>query len=249
MGEPVSQAGIILFLRLLAAHCIVDFLFQTETWLKDRRRRRWASPWLYVHGFLAGLAAYAFAACWKAVWIPALVMGTHVLLDGLKSKTDDSNRSFLLDQIGHLAVLAAVWVILSDLTLNEALAGIGRTISSLAFWTLSTAYILVIWPAGVWIRKMTAPWWKQLNKHSSGELESAGLWIGRLERILILTFMLLSHIEAIGFLIAAKSILRFGEMKKEESRKEAEYVLIGTMLSILFALVVGLGARRIMRIG
>ncbi len=70
-------------------------------------------------------------------------------------------------------------------------------------------------------------------------LDEGGLWIGRLERFLVLTFILLNHFEAIGFLVAAKSILRYGEISRGGARSEAEYVLIGTMMSFAAAIVVG----------
>ena len=44
----------------------------------------------------------------------------------------------------------------------------------------------------------------------------------------------------IGFLIAAKSILRFGEIKERKDRMFAEYVLIGTLLSFTWVLVVAI---------
>jgi len=66
-------------------------------------------------------------------------------------------------------------------------------------------------------------------------LRNAGRLIGITERFLVLTFMLLNQFAAIGFLIAAKSILRF---QGKESIK-TEYVLIGTMLS--FGLAIGTG--------
>ena len=68
------------------------------------------------------------------------------------------------------------------------------------------------------------------NFHS-GEL------IGWLERGLILLFVVLSQYEAIGFLVAAKSILRFGEASKDE---KSEYVLTGTLLSLAIAVCLGL---------
>jgi hypothetical protein len=46
--------------------------------------------------------------------------------------------------------------------------------------------------------------------------------------------------EAIGFLIAAKSILRFTDMKGNNLRKEAEYVLIGTLMSFTCSIITGL---------
>jgi hypothetical protein len=110
--------------------------------------------------------------------------------------------------------------------------------SNTKLWTLSLAYITVIWPAGLWLGKITEPWRKELDKSRFQGLEKAGLWIGRLERILILTFVLLNRYEAIGFLIAAKSILRFSEIKSSNDRKEAEYILVGTMLSFVFAILI-----------
>ena len=69
------------------------------------------------------------------------------------------------------------------------------------------------------------------NFHS-GEL------IGQLERGLILVFVIMSQYEAIGFLIAAKSILRFSEASKGDEK--SEYVLTGTLLSLAIALCLGI---------
>ena len=69
------------------------------------------------------------------------------------------------------------------------------------------------------------------NFHS-GEL------IGWLERGLILLFVILSQYEAIGFLVAAKSILRFNEASKGDEK--SEYVLTGTLLSLAIALCLGI---------
>ena len=71
-------------------------------------------------------------------------------------------------------------------------------------------------------------------------LQNAGNYIGILERIFVVTFILLNEFEAIGFLLAAKSIFRFGDLKKVKDRKLTEYVLIGTLLSFGIAILVGL---------
>lgn len=71
---------------------------------------------------------------------------------------------------------------------------------------------------------------------TDADLEKAGRLIGSLERILTLTFVILGEFEAVGFLIAAKSILRF----KDGDTKKTEYVLIGTMLSFVIAIGIGI---------
>ena len=78
---------------------------------------------------------------------------------------------------------------------------------------------------------------------SSISLNEAGKWIGIFERILVFTFVITGHFEGIGFLIAAKSILRFNDIKGNEARKEAEYILIGTLMSFAMSIIVGLVVR------
>jgi hypothetical protein len=59
-----------------------------------------------------------------------------------------------------------------------------------------------------------------------------------LERILVMLLVLMEQPNGIGFLIAAKSILRFGEIKDANQRKVAEYIIIGTFLSFGWALLI-----------
>lgn len=117
-------------------------------------------------------------------------------------------------------------------------------LTSQKIWIVILAYLIVIWPAGIFVERFTAPWRIVINAAHESGLERAGMWIGRLERTLILTFILLARYDAIGFLIAAKSILRFGETRSADSRKESEYILIGTMMSFAIGIGIGLLAKR-----
>ena len=74
------------------------------------------------------------------------------------------------------------------------------------------------------------------DKQAKDSNFKAGALIGSIERWLIVFFMLLHQYEAIGFLIAAKSILRFRETQESE---KSEYVLAGTLTSIAIAVVCG----------
>jgi hypothetical protein len=75
----------------------------------------------------------------------------------------------------------------------------------------------------------------EIHYNDTNDLPNAGKLIGIIERFLVLTFILLNQYAAVGFLIAAKSILRF---KPDETLK-TEYVLIGTMLSFGIAIAIG----------
>ena len=61
-----------------------------------------------------------------------------------------------------------------------------------------------------------------------------------LERLLVFGFIVLQQWPAIGWLIAAKSILRFSDLSRAKDRKLTEYVLIGTLLSFSLAIFIGL---------
>ena len=71
-------------------------------------------------------------------------------------------------------------------------------------------------------------------------IKNAGALIGNLERILTIIFVIIGQYEAIGFIIAAKSILRF----KDTDTAKTEYVLAGTFLSFGIALLCGLMATK-----
>ena len=76
-----------------------------------------------------------------------------------------------------------------------------------------------------------------MDNNNHGNFHSGGI-IGIAERSLMILFVVLGQYEAIGFLVAAKSILRFGESNSGDEK--SEYVLTGTLLSLIIALVLGL---------
>ena len=50
----------------------------------------------------------------------------------------------------------------------------------------------------------------------------------------------MNHWEAVGFLITAKSVFRFGDLKESKHRKLTEYILIGTLISFGIAIITGI---------
>ena len=60
-----------------------------------------------------------------------------------------------------------------------------------------------------------------------------GRVIGFLERIFVVLFILMGQYTAIGFVLAAKGVVRYPEFG---NRNFAEYILIGTLLSVLMAM-------------
>ena len=76
------------------------------------------------------------------------------------------------------------------------------------------------------------------TKTSGRGLKNGGKVIGQLERSLIFLFILMGQLSGIGFLIAAKSVFRFGEVKDPRHRMEAEYIIIGTLMSFGYGMLI-----------
>lgn len=72
------------------------------------------------------------------------------------------------------------------------------------------------------------------SSSNSQSLPKAGQWIGYIERMLILTFVFVGSFEGVGFLLAAKSVFRFGELNNAKEIRTTEYVLIGYTCKFLY---------------
>ncbi|WP_321473102.1 hypothetical protein [uncultured Paludibaculum sp.] len=96
--------------------------------------------------------------------------------------------------------------------------------------------IVCVSVGGNLIAGIMRPFTDEIRGDDIAGLAQGGRYIGWLERILVLLLVLIEQPNGIGFLIAAKSILRFGEIKEPGQRKVAEYIIIGTFISFGWAL-------------
>jgi len=93
--------------------------------------------------------------------------------------------------------------------------------------------LLTVWVGGFVVAWIVRPYALQLDEDAG--LSDGGRIIGYAERLLIFVFVLAGAPSAIGFLVTAKSIFRFGEVTGEAKRKQAEYIIIGTLVSFAYA--------------
>ncbi len=231
--------NLILFLRMLVVHFLMDFVLKGESWKEEIDRKGLKSSRLYIHAAFSAILFYLFSTLFNVLWFPVIVFISRVLFDGIKL-SKDKGRQLLFSQLGKIAVLAVCFIVFENKGLSYGVKLFLSPGVSYKFWILALSYILIFWPVGFLIGQLTEQWRGQLKRESLEGLGKAGLWIGRLERLLILTFVLINRFEAIGFLIAAKSIFRFGEITNPEDRKVAEYILIGTLLSVVTAIFMGI---------
>lgn len=224
-------------LRLILAHVLTDFVFQPTSWISDRNRRKHKSVKLYLHAGITAIVAYLLSGLWAAIWIPVVIFVTHLIIDIWKSRRPATARYFLIDQFAHLLVIGAIWLTFFNLWTHLGLALLS-CLTDNQFLATTAGYLIVTWPLGILIGIATERWRNEPGVNTDG-LAKAGMWIGFFERFLIFTFILIDQYTAIGFLIAAKSVLRFND-KENSTQKKTEYVLIGTLMSFSASLVLGL---------
>ncbi|MCX7985867.1 MAG: hypothetical protein N2662_02875, partial [Bacteroidales bacterium] len=73
-------------------------------------------------------------------------------------------------------------------------------------------------------------------------------YIGIFERLLMFVFILYNQWAAIGLLVTAKSVFRFGDLRNSSDRKLTEYILLGSLISMLWAVTISLSYLKIIEI-
>lgn len=226
-------------IKLFLVHAIADFALQPNSWVKDKVKNKLQSKYLYIHVFLHGILTYIVVAEWNNFALPIVIMLVHFIIDALKLYRPKSFKWFLIDQVVHILSLVIIWMLLYQQT--EGLIKFFKNLfSTNEFWLITLSYIIVLHPTSILIYQATKKWQKKIRKTEGKGLKNAGKWIGMIERILVLTFILINQFAAVGFLLAAKSIFRFGDLTGKKDRKLTEYVLIGTLLSFSITILIGI---------
>lgn len=227
----------IILVKLFLAHLLGDFMFQPLSWIKEKETKRILSFRLFLHLLVHGLLICT--VLWEVkYWKLALaVMLTHGLIDLIKLYSQKNNNRplwFAIDQGLHGLSLAVLWHLFfkPQIELNPAFIEL--------IWVYTVALVFVSAVSSTTLQVLMSHWTNALDADVEKSLKNAGKYIGVLERLFVFTFVIIGYWEGIGFLLASKSIFRFGDLKKSKDRKLTEYVLIGTLLSFAMAVAAGL---------
>jgi Protein of unknown function (DUF3307) len=213
---------------LLLAHVLADFVFQPD-WMVARKREPLV---LAAHGGVVLLTAVAATGSLDLglLWLVAV----HVAVDALKALGGRGLRPFLLDQAAHLVVLASLAHARPGIWAEGLWAGMDVLPGVML---ILAGAIIAARAGGFAVGLLMEPFAAKLPAEISAEsLPGAGRVIGQLERGLIFALVLMGQPQGVGLLIAAKSILRFGAVR--DDRALSEYVIIGTLASFAWALLV-----------
>ncbi|MGO4918979.1 DUF3307 domain-containing protein [Maribacter spongiicola] len=226
----------LIFIKLVLAHLIGDFVLQPTRWVLHKQSNKITSKFLYVH-VLLHFSLYMLFLWDLSLWKIALVVTVaHFGIDVLKlyMNTLFKNKSipFFIDQLLHILVIYSC-AFYTDLYEHTLL------LFENLDWYLVTAIVFVTYPAAIIMGMILEGMSTQIETdHKS--LPNAGKYIGIIERLFVLIFIVIGRWEVIGLLIAAKSVFRFNDLKERNNRKLTEYILIGTLVSFGLAILAGL---------
>ena len=231
----------VLLLWLLLAHIATDFIFQTKKLVDDKYQKQFNSSFLYAHGFIAALGFWLASGFKLSIWLAILGGVSHLIIDIIKIRFDKSRnfKAFIIDQLAHLVTVFLIWLLLvKKRYLIYKVAD--QLMTDYKLMLIIIGVVFVIWPASFIIKffiQGILPKQSPESEPSTAneqEAENAGRYIGIFERVIIFFLVLLGQYQAIGFLITGKSIIRMN------SKKQTEYVLVGTLISYVLAICTGI---------
>ncbi len=228
---------VLLTLQLVLAHILGDFVFQPKKWVVDKNEKKQLSKYLYAHILIHAIALLIILQFNWNYWAGILIiLVSHFFIDlvkvNLKEKINTS-LLFISDQLAHLVIIALVVYFYTPYSLDWQIIFDANTL------LLVTCIILVTNVSSILMQIILIKWRLEEDDNTSS-LENAGKYIGMLERLFVFVFIITNQWQAIGFLLAAKSVFRFGDLSNAKDRKLTEYILIGTLLSFGLAIAIGL---------
>ena len=224
----------ILLVKLLLAHLLGDFLLQPNSWVAAKESKKLRAWQLYAHVFIHFLLICILVGDIDFIKWASLIAIIHLTIDIFKltrKKSASKSLLFFIDQGLHLLSVYLVWMWYTGAFFPFYIFNDVKAVA------LLTLFVFISIPASIIIRVSISKWTPHTEDYYDASLQNAGKYIGILERILIVVFIIIGQWEGVGFLLAAKSIFRFGDLKESKDRKLTEYILIGTLLSFGMAIL------------
>ena len=216
------------------AHLLADFTFQPQTWC-DKKERELISKEHVYHVLIVFALSWILSFHVSFWWASLLIAGSHFGLDVLKSFMYKLNVGrkylFFIDQFLHVAIIMYVVYLFSERTDVHFPIPVKADVVFIVF-----ALVACTKPSNVFIKKFMESKGIIHASNDENELLKAGRIIGSLERLISFALILFNQFAAVGFIIAAKSILRY----RDTQTAKTEYLLIGTLLSFGIAIILGI---------
>lgn len=213
---------------LLNCHLLSDYYFQSQK-MADRKDQD--QKVLGLHILYVALPLFIVSLFHLDLWwICLIILLTHAGIDygkpWLQKKLElKTSWTFALDQVLHIGIITCL-VLLG--------AKNGSTYLPMDSLNLILYVLLVGKPTNIVFKILFAKY-QPTSKKKMDTITGAGSMIGFLERLVIGACLVYGQFASIGLVFTAKSIARYNKIS--ENPAFAEYYLIGSLFSILSALL------------
>ncbi len=252
----------LMILNLLVAHFVGDFYCQCKR-MCDKKiiGCGWfGCSTIFLHSVIIAVLSMLVLWDWDAWKVVLAIFASHYIIDCVKSvisrecnliiiengEVKDGKNAryhlwlFLSDQFFHIVAIFVFVYWLGDFSW-EASKCISHFISANQMVVkVILACVIICKPANILVQLILKEREVKVTQNDNHGSFRSGALIGIMERCLILAFVILDKYEAIGFLLGAKSILRFSKTQDKPEDEKSEYVLAGTLVSLAIALVMGI---------
>lgn len=236
-----------ILLIFLIAHILGDFYFQ---WGRLAQKKQKKFRYLLLHSLIYGVVMLGVtAALWSfEVFLYALIaVAAHFVIDigkwfACKLQKRNIRRRYgfvyIVDQMLHITCIVIISIVYLyhhgdatfislnlEIDINKVLRGM-------------LLFLVLLKPTNITFKEIFIS--LKPNDKSDAMVvrkkeDSIGAIIGNMERLLIVILMIVNQYAAIGLVFTAKSIARYNRIANE--KEFAEYYLLGTLYSLLVAVV------------
>ena len=232
-----------LIVVLVTAYLSVEYGIQTAKMIEAKKNREFMGYAKYfLCYFILALLLSANWFSWKLVLVIIIQIFFFGIIDYTKINVKLKKARYrfeivIVDILLHFLVIWFTIIILKPGFINLAFPfhlNTGLSLSNYIKFCIYASAIIFLLNGGTDLVRAVLK--KVKIEDEKMEKDNTGKLIGNIERVLLFLFILFNSLAAIGFVIAAKSIARFEELKH---KKFAEYYLIGTLTSTLIAIFTG----------
>ena len=265
-----------ILLLLLLAHLIGDYLLQWRRLAENKERGDRGALLTHAFLYALAMDFLFLCAPWQRALPSWLILSlSHGLIDLLRVRAERKTAeprarliSFCADQLLHLGFILLCYFLFLRGQWTVFLLRLSGALWFRPVFVCATLLLLIWNPAAILVRRVLAllpppaespeppaeasrpsaapqPAPKAPAKQSPARKRDfrSGELIGKLERIIVAALALCGAASAIGFVLTAKSVACFKQM---DDRNYAERYLVGTLLSVCFALAAALLAKALL---
>lgn len=179
---------------------------------------------------------------WRALLAPLPPLAVWLGIETALRRSPWRAAARAVSEVAYLGLAFAAAAVYGEAERRQMVTWLAWSVSPLPL-LVAALYLATLFGGERLVRLAIAPYLAGLDDEERRALPRAGRMIGWTERFLVVTLIGAGYGEPVGWLLAAKTAMRYPEIKDASTGRLGEYFFIGTLLSISIAVVAGMTLR------